>query len=47
MNARPGNIAAVYDIPLPRPRTLDIMANPLFVEMTQKIRKHFSDAHIS
>ena len=47
MNARPGNIAAVYDISLPRPRTLDIMANPLFVEMTQKIRKHFSDAHIS
>ena len=47
MNARPGNIAAVYDIPLPRPRTLDIMANPLFVEMTRKIRKHFSDAHIS
>ena len=47
MNARPGNIAAVYDVPLPRPRTLDIMANPLFVEMTQKIRKHFSDAHIS
>ena len=47
MNARPGNIAAVYDIPLPRPRTLDILANPLFVEMTQKIRKHFSDAHIS
>ena len=47
MNARPGNIAAVYDMPLPRPRTLDVMANPLFVEMTQKIRKHFSDAHIS
>jgi NitT/TauT family transport system ATP-binding protein len=47
MNARPGNIAAVYDIPLPRPRTLDIMANPLFVEMTQKIRKHFYDARIN
>ena len=47
MNARPGDIAAVYEIPLPRPRTLDIMANPLFVEMTQKIRKHFYDARIN
>jgi NitT/TauT family transport system ATP-binding protein len=46
MSARPGNIAAVYDIPLPKPRTLDVMANPLFVEMTQKVRAHFSDAHI-
>jgi NitT/TauT family transport system ATP-binding protein len=46
MSARPGNIAAVYDVALPRPRTLDVMANPLFVEMTQKVRAHFSDAHI-
>jgi NitT/TauT family transport system ATP-binding protein len=46
MSARPGNIAAVYEVPLPRPRTLDVMANPVFVEMTQKIRKHFSDANI-
>ena len=46
MSARPGNIAAVYDVPLPRPRTLDVMADPVFVEMTQKVRKHFSDAHI-
>jgi len=46
MSVRPGNIAAVYDVPLPRPRTLDVMANPLFVEMAQTIRSHFSDAHI-
>jgi NitT/TauT family transport system ATP-binding protein len=46
MSARPGNIAAVYDVPLPRPRTLDVMADPVFVEMTQKVRKHFSDASI-
>jgi NitT/TauT family transport system ATP-binding protein len=46
MTARPGTIAAVYDIPLPRPRSLDVMADPVFVELTQRIRKHFSDAHI-
>jgi NitT/TauT family transport system ATP-binding protein len=46
MSARPGNIAAVYDVPLPRPRTLDVMADPVLVEMTQKVRKHFSDASI-
>jgi NitT/TauT family transport system ATP-binding protein len=46
MSARPGNIAAVYDVPLARPRTLDVMADPVFVEMTQKVRKHFSDANI-
>jgi NitT/TauT family transport system ATP-binding protein len=46
MSARPGTIAAVYEIPLTRPRTLDVLADPRFVEMTQKIRAHFSDAHI-
>jgi len=46
MSARPGDIAAVYDVSLQRPRTLDVMADPMFVEMTQKIRKHFSDALI-
>jgi NitT/TauT family transport system ATP-binding protein len=46
MTARPGTIAAAYDIPLPRPRSLDVMADPVFVELTQRIRKHFSDAHI-
>jgi hypothetical protein len=37
-----GAIAAIYDVPLPRPRTLDIMADPLFVALTQTIRQHFS-----
>jgi NitT/TauT family transport system ATP-binding protein len=44
MTARPGTVAAVYDVPLPRPRTLDMMASAPFAEMTQKIRAHFSDA---
>jgi NitT/TauT family transport system ATP-binding protein len=46
MSARPGKIDAIYDATLPRPRTLDMMADPRFVEMTQKIRKHFNDPKI-
>ena len=42
MTERPGAIAAIYDVPLPRPRTLDIMADPLFIALTQTIRQHFS-----
>jgi len=42
MTERPGAIAAIYDVPLPRPRSLDVMADPVFVELTQKIRRHFN-----
>ena len=41
MTERPGAIAAIYDVPLPRPRTLDIMADSRFIALTQKIRGHF------
>jgi len=44
MTSRLGEIAAVYNVP--RPRTLDVMANPLLVEMAHKIRGHFPDAYI-
>jgi NitT/TauT family transport system ATP-binding protein len=46
MTARPGNIAAVYDIPLRRPRAMDVLSDPVFVELTQKIRAHFSEARL-
>ncbi len=46
MSHRPGNIAAVYDVALRRPRTIDVLADPEFVALTQKIRAHFSDAHL-
>jgi len=46
MTQRPGAIAAIYDVTLPRPRSLDVMSDPLFVQLTQKIRKHFSDSGI-
>jgi NitT/TauT family transport system ATP-binding protein len=41
MTERPGSIAAIYDVPLPRPRSLDAMAEPAFTELVQRIRKHF------
>jgi NitT/TauT family transport system ATP-binding protein len=41
MTERPGAIAAIYDVPLPRPRSLDAMAEPAFTELVQRIRKHF------
>jgi NitT/TauT family transport system ATP-binding protein len=42
MTDRPGSIAAVYDVPLARPRSLDVLADPVFVELTQTIRRHFN-----
>jgi NitT/TauT family transport system ATP-binding protein len=41
MSERPGAIAAIYDVSLPRPRDLDVMANPTFIDLTQRIRGHF------
>jgi len=41
MTERPGAIAAIYDVPLPRPRSLDAMADPRFTELVQRIRRHF------
>src|SRR5256885_4551394 len=41
MTERPGSIAAIYDVPLPRPRSLDAMGEPAFTELVQRIRKHF------
>jgi NitT/TauT family transport system ATP-binding protein len=42
MTERPGAIAAVYDVPLERPRTLDVLADPVFIELSQTIRRHFN-----
>jgi NitT/TauT family transport system ATP-binding protein len=41
MSERPGRVAAVYHIDLPRPRPLDCMGTPRFAELTQTIRRHF------
>jgi len=41
MSERPGSIAAIYDVNLPRPRSLRVMAQSGFGELTQTIRAHF------
>jgi ABC-type nitrate/sulfonate/bicarbonate transport system, ATPase component len=41
MSERPGSIAAIYDVPLPRPRTLAMMGGVEFGALAQKIRAHF------
>jgi NitT/TauT family transport system ATP-binding protein len=41
MTERPGAIAAIYEVPLGKNRSLDAMADPLFTELVQRIRKHF------
>jgi NitT/TauT family transport system ATP-binding protein len=41
MTERPGEIAAIYGVPLARPRSLNVMGDPAFVSLTQLIRKHF------
>jgi NitT/TauT family transport system ATP-binding protein len=41
MTERPGDIAAIYDVPLARPRSLAIMGDPAFVALAQTIRRHF------
>jgi NitT/TauT family transport system ATP-binding protein len=46
MSERPGAIAAIYDVPLQRPRSLDVMADPVFVALTQTIRRHFDAQHL-
>ena len=41
MSERPGSITAQYQIDLPRPRSLEVMATPPFAEYTRLIRQHF------
>ena len=41
MSERPGRVAAIYDVPLPRPRSLLQMGSPEFGRLTQQIRGHF------
>ena len=41
MTERPGAIAAVYDIALPRPRSLDVMGSETFAAYAKTLRAHF------
>jgi NitT/TauT family transport system ATP-binding protein len=41
MTERPGTIAAIYEVPLGRPRRLEDMGVLAFVDLVQKVRRHF------
>ena len=40
MSKRPGHIRAVIDVPLPRPRRLDMEYSPAFGQLMEQIRAH-------
>ncbi|MCZ4262110.1 ABC transporter ATP-binding protein [Limimaricola sp. G21655-S1] len=42
MTPRPGRLAAVVDVPFPRPRELSLLANPDFVDLVARVRDIFS-----
>ncbi len=41
MTERPGAIAAMYEVGLARPRSLDAMGEPLFAQLARQVRGHF------
>jgi NitT/TauT family transport system ATP-binding protein len=42
LSPRPGRVAEIVDVDLPRPRTIDMMASDAFGRYTARIRAHFS-----
>lgn len=47
MSPRPGRIIEELAIPLPRPRSLDILANDEFTALCQYLRRHFVNHYAS
>lgn len=43
MTARPGRIKAEIDVPFPRPRTLELIADPEFVRLKQRLLRLLRD----
>ncbi|MGH6922168.1 MAG: ABC transporter ATP-binding protein [Propylenella sp.] len=39
MSARPGRVAGIYDIDIPRPRSVDIQTRPDFIERVMEIKR--------
>ncbi|MEM6667059.1 MAG: ABC transporter ATP-binding protein [Pseudomonadota bacterium] len=44
MSARPGRILVERNVDIPRPRDLDLLYDPTFVEIIQELRSHIADA---
>jgi NitT/TauT family transport system ATP-binding protein len=38
----PGSIAAIYDVPIAKPRRLGVIGDPVFLELARTIRRHFN-----
>jgi len=45
MSARPGRIAEIIDVRLPRPRTIDMEADFEYQSCTRRIREHIFRSH--
>nr|WP_246548510.1 ABC transporter ATP-binding protein [Ancylobacter oerskovii] len=41
MSERPGSVAAIYDVDLPRPRRLEMMGDTAFAALARQVRSHF------
>jgi NitT/TauT family transport system ATP-binding protein len=44
MSARPGRIIAEREVPFARPRDLELIYDPAFVELVHELRGHIADA---
>jgi NitT/TauT family transport system ATP-binding protein len=45
MTARPGSVAAVIDVPLPRPRPVRLSADPGAAEVDAAVRAALAEVH--
>lgn len=45
MSARPGRVAEIIDVPLPQPRSMATLADPVFTEMANDIRVKVFSKH--
>jgi NitT/TauT family transport system ATP-binding protein len=45
MTPRPGRVAEVVDVPLPRPRPPDLVGEPAAAEIEERVRALLADAH--
>ncbi len=44
MSARPGRIVTVRDVDIARPRDLEVLYEPAFVEIVHELRGHIAEA---